>query len=178
MRVLPTGIGRSNLAASHAYNGRLFHLILEGDYTTTEVKDQVARAVAEPEFPADAQFLMDVTRSTALSNRSATEIREMAEYLSKKSDRFGRRNARWYMWVPALGQLASVPLLVAFLLWPVDDVIPLPSFLALGGLKGIPVGFVFSVFGSILGSFFTAPFLPRMWIFLFPTWTCASRPWR
>ena len=75
------------------------------------------------------------------------------------ADRLGRRDARWYMGVPALGQLVSVPLLVAFLLWPVDDLIPLPSFLAFGGLEGIPVGFVFSFVGSIFGSFFTAPFM-------------------
>jgi len=75
------------------------------------------------------------------------------------ADRLGRRDARWYMGVPALGQLVSVPLLLAFLLWPVDDLIPLPSYLAFGGLDGIPVGFVFSFVGSIFGSFFTAPFM-------------------
>jgi len=75
------------------------------------------------------------------------------------ADRFGRRDTRYYMWVPAYGQLASIPILVAFLLWPVDDVIPLPGFLAIAGLEALPVAFVLSFFGSILGSFFTAPFM-------------------
>lgn len=75
------------------------------------------------------------------------------------ADRFGRRDSRYYMWVPAYGQLASVPILVAFLLWPVDHVIPLPGFLAIAGLEALPVAFVLSFFGSILGSFFTAPFI-------------------
>jgi len=75
------------------------------------------------------------------------------------ADRFGRRDARYYMWVPAIGQLASIPILVAFLLWPVDDVIPLLGFLAIAGLEALPFAFVLSFFGSILGSFFTAPFI-------------------
>jgi MFS family permease len=75
------------------------------------------------------------------------------------ADRLGRRDARWYMGVPALGQLVSVPILVAFLLWPADHVLPLPSFLAIAGLEAIPVAFLFSFVGSILGSFFTAPFM-------------------
>lgn len=75
------------------------------------------------------------------------------------ADRLGRRDARHYMWVPAYGQLASIPILVAFLLWPADDVIPLPAFLRIAGLEALPVAFVLSFFGSILGSFFTAPFM-------------------
>lgn len=75
------------------------------------------------------------------------------------ADRFGRRDARYYMWVPACGQLASIPILVAFLLWPADDVLPLPSPLRIAGLEVLPVAFVLSFFGSIAGSFFTAPFM-------------------
>jgi len=75
------------------------------------------------------------------------------------ADRLGGRDKRWYMWVPALGQASSVPILVAFLLWPASDLIALPSFMSGLGIEGIPVGFVLSFFGSILGSFFTAPFL-------------------
>ena len=75
------------------------------------------------------------------------------------ADRLGRRDARFYMWVPAAGQLLSVPILVCFLLWPADDVIALPKVLQIAGLDALPVGFVLSFFGSIVGSFFTAPFL-------------------
>jgi len=75
------------------------------------------------------------------------------------ADRFGARDKRFYMWVPAIGQTFSVPILIAFLLWPAEDVIALPGFLAAAGVPSIPVAFVLSFFGSILGSFFTAPFM-------------------
>lgn len=75
------------------------------------------------------------------------------------ADRFGRKDTRYYMWVPAYGQLASIPILAAFLLWPADDVLPLPGFLQIAGLEALPVAFVLSFFGSIVGSFFTAPFM-------------------
>lgn len=75
------------------------------------------------------------------------------------ADRLGRRDARWYMGVPAVGQLASIPVLVAFLLWPADHAIDLPSFLVIGDVSVFPVAFIFSFVGSILSSFFTAPFM-------------------
>jgi MFS family permease len=70
------------------------------------------------------------------------------------ADRFGARDRRWYMWVPAIGQIISVPILCAFLLWPAGDRVALPF-----GLPAIPVAFLFSIVGSIFGSFFTAPFI-------------------
>ncbi len=75
------------------------------------------------------------------------------------ADRLGAKDKRWYMWVPALGQFASVPILIAFLLWPAEDQIALPSFFSEMGIQGVPFGFVLSFFGSIVGSFFTAPFI-------------------
>lgn len=75
------------------------------------------------------------------------------------ADRFGSRDKRFYLWVPAFGQCVSVPFLVAFLLWPADDVLEMPSFLQFAGLEGLPVAFVLSFVGSIFGSWFTAPFL-------------------
>ncbi|MBW2362045.1 MAG: MFS transporter [Deltaproteobacteria bacterium] len=64
------------------------------------------------------------------------------------ADGLGVRDARWYLWIPALGQLLSVPILIGFLLWPETHTI-----------AGIPFAFVLSFFGSIVGSFFTAPFM-------------------
>lgn len=70
------------------------------------------------------------------------------------ADRFAVRDHRWYMWVPAIGQAISIPLLCAFLLWPASDRVSLPF-----GLPEIPVAFLFSVVGSVFSTFFTAPFL-------------------
>jgi MFS family permease len=68
------------------------------------------------------------------------------------ADRLGQRDARWYLWVPALGQIVSVPLLTAFLLLPAAQRVSLPGF-------EIPVAFLISIAGSVFGSFFTSPFI-------------------
>ena len=68
------------------------------------------------------------------------------------ADRYGVRDARWYLWIPAFGQIVSVPILVGFLLWPESH------HVSLLGLS-IPFAFVLSVFGSVFGAFFTAPFI-------------------
>jgi MFS family permease len=78
------------------------------------------------------------------------------------ADRLGAKDPRWYLGVPALGQLVSVPILVGFLLWPEGDRIALPGFLASIGVTSIPVAFVLSFVGSIFGSFFTAPFIATL----------------
>lgn len=75
------------------------------------------------------------------------------------ADRLGARDPRWYLWVPAAGQTLSVPILVAFLLWPESDRMALPAFMARLGVADIPVAFVFSIVGSVFSTFFTAPFL-------------------
>ena len=64
------------------------------------------------------------------------------------ADGLGRRDARWYLWIPAIGQAIAVPVLVGFLLWPESHTI-----------GGIPVAFYLSFLGSISGAFFTAPFM-------------------
>ena len=69
-------------------------------------------------------------------------------------DRWSRRDPRAHLWVPVASILGSVPLLVAFLLWPEDHRIPLPW-----GLPALPVAFLFSIGGSVLGAMHSAPFL-------------------
>jgi MFS family permease len=51
-------------------------------------------------------------------------------------DALGRRDARWMVWIPALGALLSIPLLVVFLLWPTRA----------GALAGYAPAMAFSVF--------------------------------
>ena len=75
------------------------------------------------------------------------------------ADRLGKQDKRWYLWIPAFGQLVSVPLLVAFLLWPETDVIRLPAVLAGTLFEVIPVALLWSILGSVIGGFFTAPFM-------------------
>jgi MFS family permease len=62
------------------------------------------------------------------------------------ADRLQSRDARWPLWVCAIGNLGSAPLLIAFLLWPVES-----------RLAGLPTGFAFWIAGSVLIGFFSAP---------------------
>lgn len=75
------------------------------------------------------------------------------------ADRFGQWDRRWYLWIPALGLLVSPPILVAFLLWPTTHVLHMPSWLAGTMFEAMPVALIWSLVGSILGGFFTAPFM-------------------
>lgn len=75
------------------------------------------------------------------------------------ADRLGARDPRWYLWVPAVGQTLSVPILTIFLLWDEKDLIPMPEFMVAAGLPTLPVALVWGLFGSIIGGAFTAPFM-------------------
>lgn len=55
-------------------------------------------------------------------------------------DRLCGRDNRWYMWLPAAAIFLSVPLLVAFLLWPEHHKI-----------GGVSVGLILSFVGSVIG---------------------------
>lgn len=70
------------------------------------------------------------------------------------ADRLWKRDIRWAMWVPTIGQISCIPLLVLFLLWPEDDRLP---FSTIAG--GFPVALLWSVVASIVGSWYAAPML-------------------
>jgi MFS family permease len=70
------------------------------------------------------------------------------------ADRLWRRDRRWSLWVPTVGQLVCVPLLAAFLLWPEEHRLPFGSIEG-----GFPVALLFSVAASIAGSLYAAPML-------------------
>ena len=56
------------------------------------------------------------------------------------ADRLGRRDARWYMWIPALSGVLSIPFSIATYLWPEPY-----------------TAFWINVIPSILGAFYIAP---------------------
>ena len=55
------------------------------------------------------------------------------------SDRLGRRDLRWYMWIAAIVNLLSVPFSMLFLLWPATHT-----------LGQFPVAFAFSIAASFI----------------------------
>jgi len=69
-------------------------------------------------------------------------------------DRWSVLDQRAHLWVPVVSTLGASPFLVAFLLWPEAQRIELPL-----GLPAMPVAFLFSIVGSILGAMHSAPFL-------------------
>ncbi len=70
------------------------------------------------------------------------------------ADKLWKRDIRWTMWVPTIGQVACVPLLALFLLWPEDHRLPLSSISG-----GFPVALLWSAVASFVGSFYAAPML-------------------
>lgn len=69
-------------------------------------------------------------------------------------DRWSRSDARAFVFVPAISLLASLPLMMCFLLWSADHRVALP-----GGLPDMPVAFFFSITSSVIGAMYSAPFL-------------------
>lgn len=70
------------------------------------------------------------------------------------ADKLWKRDIRWAMWVPTIGQVACVPLLALFLLWPEDHRLPFSSITG-----GFPVALLWSIPASLVGSFYAAPML-------------------
>jgi MFS family permease len=56
-------------------------------------------------------------------------------------DHLGKRDLRWYLWMPSLANAVTVPLSLAFLLWPEAHTV-----------AGVPVAFGFSVLMSIVAA--------------------------
>jgi MFS family permease len=57
---------------------------------------------------AGARLAVSLTLSSALGLIAAGYL----------ADRLGRRDPRWYLWLPAAASVGSIPFVVAFLLWP------------------------------------------------------------
>lgn len=68
------------------------------------------------------------------------------------TDRLGRADLRWYMWIPAVGSLLALPFSIAFVLWPAG-----PGFELAG--HEFPVALLFLVPASFLGGSWSGPTL-------------------
>ncbi len=79
------------MPVSYDINEKLVHLHLVGEYAPADIRDCLKQALADPQFPAEAWVLMDVTESNSLQTRSADDLRNMAAYLAQLSPRFGTR---------------------------------------------------------------------------------------
>lgn len=71
----------------YTFSGNLFRVNLEGSYTPEEIMETFMNALNDPLFPEDARFLLDVRKSSELSERSYSDIRSVAQFFAAHSDR-------------------------------------------------------------------------------------------
>lgn len=78
---------------SYRLEGRLLVVIAEGHYPVQELKDVFEGAMRDPELPADARLVVDVSRSESLIRRSTPELRELERFFLGHAPRVGGRVA-------------------------------------------------------------------------------------
>ena len=66
----------------YTFSGNLFRVNLEGSYTPEEIMETFMNALNDPLFPEDARFLLDVRKSSELSERSYSDIRSVAQFFA------------------------------------------------------------------------------------------------
>ena len=68
------------------------------------------------------------------------------------TDRLGRRDLRWYMWVPAASALFALPFSAAFALWPAGQTFAVGAYV-------LPVALLLILPASLVGSMWNGPTL-------------------
>jgi hypothetical protein len=82
------------MAVSYRFVENILRLDLVGVYPPDDIFNAFDRALEDPRFPPkSARFLIDVTRSESLADRSVDDLRRIAEYFASRSGRLGRRCA-------------------------------------------------------------------------------------
>jgi len=81
------------MPVSYSFNGRVFRLDCIAEYENEELRHAYLTALEDPDFPPNAVFLMDVTKSSSLARRSSEDIAETAGFLGPMADKFGKRCA-------------------------------------------------------------------------------------
>ena len=77
----------------YTFSGNLFRMNLEGAYTPEDMMKTFKQALNDPLFPEDASFLLDVRKSSVLSERSYNDIKSVAQFFAAHSDRVSGRCA-------------------------------------------------------------------------------------
>lgn len=73
--------------------GKILRMNLEGSHTPQDMKDALISAIEDPSFPEGVKFLLDVRLSSDLANRSLEEVKDVAEFFARNSEKVGRRCA-------------------------------------------------------------------------------------
>lgn len=82
------------MAVSYRFVENILRMDLVGVYPADAILDAFDRALEDPRFPAEnARFLIDVTCSESLADRSVDDLRRVSEYFAKGAGRLGSRCA-------------------------------------------------------------------------------------
>ncbi|HEY6809271.1 MAG TPA: hypothetical protein VI160_10845 [Gemmatimonadales bacterium] len=81
------------MPVSHAFDGRIVVIKMDGDYTTAELKAGVLAALDDATCPADAVLMFDMRTSAAIKGRTPAEVQDMANFLATQGPRFSKRLA-------------------------------------------------------------------------------------
>jgi len=83
----------ATMPVTYEFDGCIVAMRLRGVYETADVRDALRGALDDPRCPRAAGLLFDMRGSRSITQRSATEVRTMAQFIAAHAERFGRRLA-------------------------------------------------------------------------------------
>jgi len=81
------------MPVQYSFSGDLFRIDLEGMYEPEEVINIFDKALADPHFPAQPKFLLDIRKSEVLKTREPEETKMIAEHYVDNAGKVGNRCA-------------------------------------------------------------------------------------
>jgi hypothetical protein len=81
------------MPVTYEFDGAIVALRLTGNYETADVRAALRRALDDPRCPHAAGLLFDIRGSRSIAQRTANEVRAMAQFIAGHAERFGRRLA-------------------------------------------------------------------------------------
>lgn len=78
---------------AYSYDLYIVVMHMDGKYDTDDLRAAILQALDDPQCPKNPVLLFDMRASQALSDRSTSDVRQMAYFLAKHGSRFGRRLA-------------------------------------------------------------------------------------
>jgi hypothetical protein len=81
------------MPVSYDFDGRVTIVRMTGLYLTADVRAALIAAFADPRGANAAGLLFDIRGSRSIVQRTADEVRAMAQFIASHGDHFGRRLA-------------------------------------------------------------------------------------
>jgi hypothetical protein len=81
------------MGVTYEFKSNLFVMTLDGVCPMDELFDTFDRALEDSAFPENARFLMDVSASESLADRTVEELRQVVDHFSARAERIGNRCA-------------------------------------------------------------------------------------